>query len=153
MANAPAHQRFITLARREQDKKSSTIINESSWAVATKQQSYRNRNQHADNRRGINSGQAQPARPDNRGVKKPIYEAVTSPTVICTPAEAIATLVRFKNKKDTPSKLQHDSVPTGEFLSYPIKCTYHLGGSGRYVDSPVATSFTKPNGQGDFVLA
>ena len=67
------------------------------------------------------------------------YSGARSKIVMFTIVEAIATLSLYKDgtmsvptEVDPQSRQPYESLQTGEFLSYPVKGTYHLGALGRY---------------------
>ena len=81
--------------------------------------------------------------------------------VMYTIAEAIAALLLYRDgtmsapaEIDTVSRQPYEALQTGEYLSYPVKGTYHLGALGRYgIDalSPTPFSLTVPLSEHCFI--
>ena len=86
---------------------------------------------------------------------------VPSRTVMYTITEAIAALSLYKEgtmsipaEIDPQSRQPYEPLQTGEYLSYPIKGTYHLGALGRYgIDGlpPTPFSLTVPLSEYSFI--
>lgn len=87
---------------------------------------------------------------------------VPSKMVMFTAIEAIAALSLYQGgtmsipaKIDAQSRQPHAPLQTGEYLSYPVKGTYHLGSIGRYgldtAPPPLPFSLTVPLSEHSFV--
>lgn len=86
---------------------------------------------------------------------------VPSKVVMFTVIEAIDELSLYEGgtmsrpaKIDAQTRQPYDPVQTGEYLSYPVKGTYHLGSIGRYgIDSlpPLPFSLTMPLSEHSFI--
>lgn len=87
---------------------------------------------------------------------------VPSRTVMFTILEAIATLSLYKDgtfsvpaEIDPQSRQPYEPLQTGDFLSYPVQGTYHLGALGRYGDHstpPLPFSLTVPLSEHSIIL-